>query len=243
MISLRPVGGHGALRRAVAAQGARLLALSPWRLTCRDDATTRHALAQALAATRVVFTSPAAVHGARALLPLAAAQATDATWFGVGAGTAAALRRAGVARVASPERMDSDGLLALEDFDAVRGVAVGLVTAPGGRGRIAAELERRGATVHRADVYERQAVAPSPRAVAALRSLEAPLVLMLTSGEAFERTCDALPADALARLRRARVVAASERLATLARGRGFDAIVLAASARPRALVTAAVAGG
>src|SRR3546814_11351261 len=31
VISLRPVGGHAAIRRAAATPGARVLALSPWR--------------------------------------------------------------------------------------------------------------------------------------------------------------------------------------------------------------------
>jgi uroporphyrinogen-III synthase len=111
VISLRPVGGHAALRRAATAQGARLLALSPWRLAYRDDAATRDALHAALSATRVVFTSPAAVRAAEALQPL---QLRDGqVYYAVGGGTARTLRRAGIAQVEAPARMDSEGLLAL----------------------------------------------------------------------------------------------------------------------------------
>ena len=242
VISLRPVGGHDALRRAAAEHGARVIALSPWRLASRDDAATRAALRTALSAPRVVFTSPAAVRAARALRTLRARRPQD--WYAVGTSTAAALRHAGVFDdIATPVSMDSEGLLALTTLRDVRGRQIGLVTAPGGRDRIAAVLRRRGARVLRADVYARVAVAPSPRVVVRLRALDvASLLLALSSGEALERTLDALPGDLVAMLRPVRVVAASARLAALARGRGFRDIVIADSARPRALIDAAVAG-
>ena len=202
VISLRPVGGHDALRRAAAAHGARVIALSPWRLSFYDDAGTRAALHAALSAPRVVFTSPAAVRAARALRTLRARRRQD--WYAVGTSTAAALRRAGVFDdIATPVRMDSEGLLALPALRDVRGMQIGLVTAPGGRDRIAAVLRRRGARVLRADVYARVAVAPSPRAVAHLRALDAAsLLLALSSGEALERALDVLPRDLVIMLRR-----------------------------------------
>jgi uroporphyrinogen-III synthase len=239
-ISLRPVGGHDALRRAAAAHGARVIALSPWRLESRDDAGTRAALRDALSSSKVVFTSPAAVRAARALRTLHARRGQQ--WFAVGSGTAAALRRADIAEVIAPMRMDSEGLLALPGLRDARGAEVGLVTAPGGRGRIAAVLRRRGARLLRADVYARVAVVPSARVVARLRELDAaPLLLALSSGEALVHVLDALPADLVMLLKqRARVIAASARLAALARERGFRDIVIADNARPRALVDAAV---
>src|SRR5690606_18259477 len=222
VISLRPVGGHAAVRRAAAALGARTLAVSPWKLAMRDDRDTRVQLRAALAAERVLVTSPAAVRAARALQPLRRRRGQG--WVAVGAGTAAALRRAGVDAVASPERMDSEGLLALPELQDLRGLRVGMLTAPGGRGRIEPTLRRRGAEVLRANVYERVPVAPAPRAVAALCGLRAPAWLLLSSGEALAHVLDALPPDALATLRRTRVAAASERLAGLAREHGFDDI-------------------
>ena len=155
VISLRPAGAHEAMRRAAAAQGAALLALSPWRLQARDDVRTRASLATALGAPRVVFTSPVAVSAAKRLERLRPAD--GATWLAVGNGTAAALREAGVVAVA-PARMDSEGLLALPELQHVNGLAVGLVTAPGGRGEIEPALRRRGAPVLRAHVYQRIAV-------------------------------------------------------------------------------------
>lgn len=239
VISLRPVGGHAPMRRAAAAHGARVLALSPWRIEARDDAATRAALAKALGADVVLFTSPAAVRAAAALRRLRARPGQ--AWLAVGAGTAAALRRAGVDPVASPTRMDSEGLLSLPALMHVAGRSVGMVTAPGGRGLIAPTLAARGAQVLRAEVYARVAVAPSPQALARLRALPGPLCLALSSGEALQRILDALPADLLARLRGARVLAASERLAQLARASGFGDVRVAADARPASLLAASAA--
>lgn len=241
VISLRPVGGHDALRRAAAVHGARVVALSPWRLVFRDDVETRAALRTALSARKVVCTSPAAVRAACALIDLGARRRTH--WHAVGSGTAAALRRAGIAGdVGAPTRMDSEGLLALPALHDVRDEDIGLVTAPGGRDRIAAVLRRRGARVLRADVYERVGVPPSSRALARLRALDrAPLLLALSSSEALARVLDGSSRELVAVLRRARVIAASTRLAALARDRGFRDIVVADSARPRALMNAAAA--
>ena len=128
------------------------------------------------------------------------------------------------------------------DAAAVRGRIVGLVTAPGGRGQIAAELVARGARVVRADVYVRD---PLPLDTAAIAQLldtgDAPLLLPLTSGEALQRVLEALPGPAARRLRSARVVAASERLADLARASGFAHARAAHSPQPEALLAAAMA--
>ena len=237
VISLRPRGGHAGLRRAAVRRGAGLIALAPWVLRDRADAASREALRQALQAERVIATSPAAVRAAARLQPLQARPGQ--AWFAVGAGSAAALRRAGVAAVAAPARMDSEGLLGLPGLQALRDSSLGLLTAPGGRGTLVPALQARGARVLRADVYDRVPVAPSPRAIAALCALKAPAVLALTSGEALLRVLASLPADAATALRSARVVAASERLAALARAHGFAGeIRIARGPRPAALMAA-----
>jgi uroporphyrinogen-III synthase len=238
VISLRPQGAHQPLRRAAEAVGARVLALSPWRLRARDDARTRAALAAALGAPRVLFTSPVAVAAAARLERLR--PAADACWIGTGAATAAALRDPGVDAIA-PTRMDSEGLLALPQLQHLAGMAVGIVTAPEGRGVLVPALRRRGAQVLQADVYERIAVAPSQRAVAALAALEGPAWLALGSGAALDAVLAALPPAAATRLRGIAVVAGSVRLARHASARGFGRVVVAASALPADLLAAAAA--
>lgn len=227
------------MRRAAARHGAGLIALSPWRLSAREDASTRADLRAALAAPRVVFTSPAAVRAARTLQ--AFAPRPGQIWCAVGTGTAAALRRAGVSDVQVPARMDSEGLLALPPLQDLAGLDVGLITAPGGRGEIAPALQARGARLRRADVYAREPVAPSPRGLQQLRSIDTPLVLALSSGDALDRALASLPDDLVHKLRSARVVAASARLAARARERGFADVVRASGPRPADLL-ASVAG-
>ncbi|MFC6840571.1 uroporphyrinogen-III synthase [Xanthomonas theicola] len=237
LISLRPQGEHAPLRRAAARVGARLLAVSPWRLqACRDEAT-RAALAVALAAPRVIFSSPAAVCAAAALQPLAAAPGQ--CWLAVGAGTARALRHHGIGEVAMPARMDSEGLLALPQLAAGSG-AVGLITAPGGRGLLAAQLQARNTPLQRADVYHRVPLRLPAARIARLRAA-APGVLALSSGEALRLVLAQLPDDLAAAWRAQPLVAASARLAAQAAEFGFVDVARAGGPLPQQLAAAAAA--
>jgi uroporphyrinogen-III synthase len=247
VISLRPSDEHESLRCIAAQYGSALIELSPWSIRSDNRSVTRAALAEALRATRIVVTSPNAV---RALRDLCAADAREAVpalpqplqragqvWYAVGAGSAQALADFGIADVRWPERMDSEGLLALpglERFDA--GESVGLLTAPGGRGVIAPTLTARGAQVRRADIYQREPAPLDRFMIARLTAAQAPLLLALSSGEALQRVLEQLPAQAAARLRQARVSAASERLAQLAREAGFGEVEVAAGPGARELL-------
>lgn len=239
LVSLRPRGQHAPMRSAAARHGGGVVAISPWTLRPRDDEHAGASLASALESPRVVFTSPAAVRAAAALRPLRPTGRQQ--WFAVGAGTAAALAEAGAGEVAAPTRMDSEGLLALPGLQDIARTRVGLVTAPGGRGTLVPALEARGATVVRADVYHRQPLSPSPRAMAALRGLDQPAVLAVSSGEGLQQVLLNLPPDLATRLRELPVVAASDRLVELAGRLGFDRASRARSARPADLADAAAA--
>ena len=174
------------MRRAAARRGGGIIALSPWRLQALDDEDARAGLQSALAAPRVLFTSPMAVRAAAMLQPLRPGK--DQQWFAVGAGTAAALRRAGAGTVAAPRRMDSEGLLALPGLQRLDALEVGLVTAPGGRGTLEPALRARGADVRRANVYQRIPLAPSAHALAALRTLSRPARTLWSSSMISIRT-------------------------------------------------------
>ncbi len=241
LVSLRPQGGHAGLRAAAARQGARVLALSPWKLAPRDDPAARAELRVALAAPRVIFTSPAAVRFAARLAKLR--RKRGQAWLAVGAATAAALRRAGVEGVVSPSRMDSEGLLALPELHQLRGTDIGLVTAPDGRDLLAATLRKRGARVRRADVYARVAVAIPAASMRRLAHLRAPACIALSSGAALDAVLAALPPSLRARLLRFPVVSASERLAGHARAAGFRDVHVAAGPRPAQLLQAAMTRG
>lgn len=237
VISLRPQGGHAGLRAAAARHGARVLALSPWKLAGRDDAKTRTDLRAALAAPRVIFTSPAAVRFAARLATLR--RKRGQVFLAVGAATAEALRRAGVDAAVSPRRMDSEGLLALPELRALRDLDVGLVSAPDGRDVLAPTLRRRGARLRRADVYAREEIPLAAVSVRRLLELQAPACVALSSAAALESALSRLPANARARLLRLPAIAASERLAALARETGFAKVRIAAGPRPAQLLLAA----
>lgn len=236
VVSLRPTGDHAALRRAATALGWRTVACSPWRIAPRDDAEARAALRDALTADAVIVTSPAAARTAAALQALRPRRGQR--WYAVGGGTATALRRAGVAQIEIPARADSEGLLALPGLVDAAGRRIGLLTAPGGRDRIAPTLRARGATVLRADVYARAPTTPSAATWTRLRDAPGPWAVPLSSGEALQRLFEIAPAEIVARLREARVVAASARLAQLARELGCEHVRIGEGPRPRQLLAA-----
>lgn len=236
VVSLRPRGEHEALHRAAQARGAGVIELSPWRLQNLDDTAARADLHAALACDAVIVTSIAAVRAAQALQPL---HAIDTRWIAVGAGTAQALGAAGIERVDVPARMDSEGVLALPVLNARDVRRVGLLTAPGGRDALAPALIARGIDVVRADVYRRVDVALDAGAIDAIRTLDAPAALAVSSAGALQRVVSQVDDAIRARLCAMQVLAASARIAALARALGFDDIAIAASARPQALLAVA----
>jgi len=239
VISLRPRGQHAGLRAAAARNGARVMALSPLAIEPRTDAASLRALREALAAEVVLFTSPNAVRAAAALRRLR--NVRGRTVLAVGDGTRRALQRLGVDAL-SPTRMDSEGLLAMPALREIAGRSIGLVTAPGGRNRLAPALQPRGADVRRADVYERVPVtiaASRWQALATLLVTPARVVLALSSAEALDAVLRQRPANLEKPLRRIAISAASERLAQAAHEAGFVHITIAADARPASLLRAA----
>lgn len=242
VLSLRPRGQHGGLRSAASRVGARTLALSPYAIETLDDAATRRALQQALGADIIVFTSPNAARSAAALQDLATRR--NPVVLAIGSGTRAALQRLGI-DAAAPARMDSEGLLAMPALADVTHRRIGLVTGAGGRNLLAPALRGRGAEVIRADTYRRVPVALTVRTRTQLdRGLASPshLLLVLSSADALDALHAQLSPALRERLSGIAVVAASTRLAGAARAAGFHRIATASSARPSALLRAAVDG-
>ncbi len=238
-LSLRPRGQHDGLRAAASRHGAHTLALSPFVIEPLADQNHQKALEQALAADITVWTSPNAVRRATALQPLRAR--FGHAWLAVGSGTRRALMRAGI-DARTPSRMDSEGLLAMPELQNVRARSIGLVTAPGGRGILAAALAERGARVIRADVYARRPIAFSMRSLTALdAALASPqcVLLVLSSLDALQALLAARPLGSHSAMAEIAVVAASQRLADIASSTGFQRITVATSATPSALLQAA----
>lgn len=237
VVITRPAGTASALARRVRALGGVPLLLPGLALRgAADEATARAGLRLALQDELLVFTSPAAVRYAAALLPLD----TAAVVLAVGRGTARALRRHGVAAPLVPRGVqDSEGLLEHPALRDLRGRRVALVGAPGGRGVLREQLVARGARLRELHVYRRVPPRLDRRHHDALSRLRPSARVLLSSAEALHNLQRLLPPPAWARLCAATAVASSGRLAAAARAAGFTHIMAATSALSADLLHAA----
>ncbi|MGH8122372.1 MAG: uroporphyrinogen-III synthase [Rudaea sp.] len=231
LIVTRPATVSAVLKRRIAAQGGSALSLPGIGLrAAQEPGAARAALRKARGADIVVFTSPAAVRYAFALLPvLRFARATQVC--AIGAGTARALDRRGLRGAIWPAaRQDSEGLLGLPEFVHLRGRRVVLIGAPGGRNLLPATLRARGATLRSIHVYQRSAARLTRRHFDALALAAPPLLTLLSSAEALGNLCAQLPVALFARLAAGDAIVSSPRLAQAARRAGLLHIHIAASA-------------
>jgi uroporphyrinogen-III synthase len=235
----RPAGTGGALARRVRALGGVPLLLPGSSLRAADDSkAAREALKTALASDKVIFTSPAAVRFAHRLVPLHARMRCLAP----GAGTHRALLHAGCANPVAPIREDSEGLLALPALRDVRGMRIGIVGAPCGRGLLERALAGRGADVEHAYVYRRLPARLDRRHAEALRrDTRKPLYVLLSSAEALSRIPAGLPDDARRRLLAGSAVVSSGRLALIAHKAGFPRVLRAGTTHAADMLAAVIA--
>lgn len=234
----RPVGAGAALRARVRALGGKPVSLPGSSLRAADDArAARASLRAALTSDVLIFTSSAAVRFASRLLPLR----TRAMVVAPGAGTAEVLSRIARLQAVLPERADSEGMLALQDLQRLRGEQVGIVGAPGGRGLLESELKRRGARVVQAHVYQRAPARLDRRHTQSLLGDRAPLYVPLSSSEALQNLLIGLPAEAKCALLGGSAIASSERLLQAARKAGFAHVLRAESANDADLIDAIAA--
>ncbi|MFC5436293.1 uroporphyrinogen-III synthase [Rhodanobacter umsongensis] len=237
VVITRPAGTATALARRVRALGGVPLLLPGMALRgAADPAVARAGLRAALADDLLIFTSPAAVRHAAALLPLA----TVASVLAVGQGTARALRRHGVAAPLTPSRQDSEGLLEHPALHELQGRRLALIGAPGGRGVLREQLSARGARLRELHVYRRAPPRLDRRHVDALLQLPVSARVLLSSVEALQNLRELLPPPAWARLCAATAVVSSERLDAMARAAGFTRTVRADSALSADLLAAAM---
>jgi uroporphyrinogen-III synthase len=236
VVITRPAGTATALVRRVHRGGGMPLLLPGLALRgMADPVAARTRLHAALGDELLIFTSPAAVRHAAALLPLA----TTASVLAIGQGTAHALRRHGIAAPLTPTRQDSEGLLEHPALHDLRDRRVALIGAPGGRGVLRDQLLARGARLREVHVYRRVAPRLDRRHVDAVLQLPASACVLLSSAEALQNLRDLLPLSAWARLCATTAVVSSERLAVAAGAAGFTRTVRAGSALSADLLGAA----
>ncbi len=237
VVITRPAGSSGVLVRSVRALGGSPLLLPG--LSLRPRACPALADTNAAAAfDSWIFVSPAAVRFAFRAAPDLSIP-PQALVCCVGAGTARALARRGIASIAPHDRSDSEGLLARPELADVRGRRFALVGAPGGRDLITSTLRQRGALIEPIHVYERAAPRWQKHTLQALADARQPLLTLLSSADALRHLVERLPPDLLERLRRSPLVVASQRLAEIARADGFESTHAAASALAPDLLLAA----
>lgn len=213
----RPAAQAGSLCRMIEAEGGQALRLP---LLSIEPVVSASQARQLLAAGHDawIFTSANAARHSASLIngPWPARVAA------VGPATAAAL--AGAPLVTLPlGGASSDALLELPEFREVRGQRVLLVTGEGGLRQIERELEARGASVERAEVYRRVPLPYPPETVASF--LRRSAVLVLTSSEALEQLQRVTPVESHGLLKRKPLVLPSTRVVERAQDMGFGRAV------------------
>lgn len=157
-----------------------------------DTRTLYGQLAQLCDYDLVIFISPNAVsYGMAAIAAAGAVLAAQVATMG--AGSARALREAGVNDVIVPtERSDSEGLLAMPALAQLSGKRVMILRGDGGRELLADTLKARGATVDYVTCYQRS---KTNKKLDDLKQLH-PEVLTVTSSEALGHLREMMGRDA-----------------------------------------------
>lgn len=149
-------------------------------------------------------------------------------WYAVGPSTAEVLRGEGLPVTMPEQRFDSEGVLALPGLqaDVIGGEKVLIWRGVGGRETLASVLRDRGAQVDYAELYERGQIPWQPADWHT--TLAGKPLLLLSSSQALDIVEQQVP-DLAQRV--AAIVLPSERVAEIARARGYAQVLTAASAR------------
>lgn len=202
-----------------------------------DKAAARAELEGAASADLLVFVSANAVDYAFPLLPQQLP--LDIAVAAVGSATARALHRVGLDPTLVPQRMDSEGLLALPALQVVAGKRVFVLRGNGGRELIAETLAERGARVSQVEVY-RRLLPQRPAGVANLVGNWTQLVevVVATSNAILDNLFSLLGEPGAEQLRATPLLVVSQRMAEHATALGCRKVHVAASARDQDLVQA-----
>ncbi|MCB1789985.1 MAG: uroporphyrinogen-III synthase [Gammaproteobacteria bacterium] len=194
-----------------------------------DKHATRRQLDTARHADLLIFVSANAVQYAFPLLPDQLPFDIDVA--AVGNATARALADVGLDPTLVPQRMDSEGLLALPALRAVQGKRAIVLRGNGGRELLAETLRERGAEVMQVEVY-RRSLPDRPAAVANLISHWLRLVQVVTasSNAILDNLFTLLGDDGAELLRDTPLVVVSQRMAEHATTRGCRHVHVASAA-------------
>lgn len=194
-----------------------------------DKHAARAQLDDVKRADMLIFVSANAVQYAFPLLP--EQLPLDVDIAAVGTATAAALVAKGLEPTLVPQRMDSEGLLALPALNVVSGKSVYILRGNGGRELLSDTLRERGAEVHQVEVYRRQIPRRQAAAANLVRGWEQLVhAVVATSNVIIDNLFTLLGDEGAERLRGTPVVVVSQRMAEYVISRGCESVYVANSA-------------
>ena len=250
----RPQPSAEAWAQKLKAKGAQPLIAPMMELLPIDDPNGRRAIKQRILDFdryhKAIFVSQNAVaHGLDWLEAYWPQLPMGIDYFAVGQSTARALEDHGLRVMAlqNTGAMNSEALLEAPELDAeaVKHQRIVIFRGRGGRGILGQVLGERGAQVDYCELYHRQLPPQAPEQLlsASRQQVSSPLVVALHSGEALDnytRTLSRLPPGepGLNRLRQARLLVPSDRLADQASALGYRWLIRAENATDDAMEAA-----
>jgi len=199
-----------------------------------DAQQVRSDLASACQGDMLIFVSANAVQHAFALLP--DSLPADLIIASVGRATAGKLTEYGLDPDLLPrDGYNSEGLLALNELQDMRGKRVTIVRGNGGRSKLKDALEQRGARIAYAEVYQRLLPKRNPANLLAgwHRMID---VVTVTSNESLDNLFTMLGREGQSRLESTPLMVISERMARHAEALGCQQIYVADDASDKAIL-------
>lgn len=158
-------------------------------------------------------------------------------YYAVGKATAAELAERGIRAESPHAAFNSEALLALDSLRSVAGQRALIFAGEGGRTLLAEELQKRGATVDRCELYQRRTMKDSAGKIASLLTDKKLDLVAVHSGELVHNLLAVVPGELHDVLRRLPVIVPGERVASIARDLSFDRVLAAPSAAPEDMVS------
>ena len=158
-------------------------------------------------------------------------------YYAVGKGTAAELAERGICAESPDAGFNSEALLTLGSLRSVAGQRALIFAGEGGRTLLAGELQKRGATVDRCELYQRRKIKDYAGKIASLLMDKKVDLVAVHSGELAHNLLAVVPDKFHDLLRRLPVIVPGDRVAAIARELSFDRVLTAPSAAPEDMVS------
>lgn len=158
-------------------------------------------------------------------------------YYAVGKATAAELAEHGICAESPCAAFNSEALLALDSLRSVAGQRALIFAGEGGRTLLAEELQKRGATVDRCELYQRRPMKDSAGKIASLLTDKKLDLVAVHSGELVHNLLAVVPGELHDALCQLPVIVPGERVATIARDLSFERVLTAPSAAPEDMVS------